>query len=84
MTVAHVQSKGVPCGVYVADRRFKSLEESIDQLAGMMLDFCSLNRRERITQRNVLKDHVARFLDWQELAKEYTKARQLALDRTYS
>eukprot|EP00299_Pterocystis_sp_00344_P015117 c7535_g1_i1.p1 GENE.c7535_g1_i1~~c7535_g1_i1.p1 ORF type:complete len:620 (+),score=153.73 c7535_g1_i1:278-1861(+) len=79
----HFEKKGVQTGVYVADRRFKSLDESIEQLACMMQDFTKLDRRERITQRNVLKDSVAQYLDWKELAKYYTKARVMALERTY-
>eukprot|EP00122_Pirum_gemmata_P012485 Pgem_evm1s11607 len=39
-------------GIYIVDRRFKALDESLDQLANYMFDFTQLNRRERINLRN--------------------------------
>ena len=35
-------------GIYVMDRRFKGLDDSVNQLAGQMFDFCRMTRRQRI------------------------------------
>lgn len=35
-------------GIYVCDRRFKSYDETISQMADVMWSFCRFNRRERI------------------------------------
>eukprot|EP00301_Raphidiophrys_heterophryoidea_P014544 c22967_g1_i1.p1 GENE.c22967_g1_i1~~c22967_g1_i1.p1 ORF type:complete len:650 (+),score=163.62 c22967_g1_i1:106-1950(+) len=75
----YFKAQNVTPGVYVVDRRFKSLNESIDQLAHTMLEFCSLSRRERINQRNLIRERVAGYLDWKELGKNYTRARVMAL-----
>ena len=39
-------------GIYIVDRRMKSVDESINQLTDYMFDFCAKSRRQRINQRN--------------------------------
>lgn len=65
-------------GIYVVDRRFISLDESLDQLAQYMFDFTRLNRRQRIIQRN-RTERLSDLLDWRNLSVYYRKARQMAL-----
>lgn len=57
-------------GIYVIDRRFKSCDESIDQLANIMFDFCGMSRRQRIIQRN-RTERLSELLDWNSLGVFY-------------
>jgi len=53
-------------GIYIVDRRFISLEASVQQLARYMFDFARLNRRQRIIQRN-RTERLSDLLDWRNL-----------------
>lgn len=53
-------------GIYVVDRRYISLENSVQQLAQFMYDFSRLNRRQRIIQRN-RTERLSDLLDWRNL-----------------
>ncbi|KAK2569067.1 Glycogen [starch] synthase [Acropora cervicornis] len=53
-------------GIYLVDRRFKSAEESINELTQYMFSFCSLTRRQRIIQRN-RTERLSELLDWKSL-----------------
>ncbi|CCH46344.1 glycogen(starch) synthase [Wickerhamomyces ciferrii] len=69
-------------GIYINDRRLKSVDESIDQLADQMFDFTKKTRRQRINQRN-RTERLSDLLDWKRMGLEYVKARNLALRRAY-
>lgn len=69
-------------GIYIVDRRMKSIEESCNQLADQMFSFCSKTRRERITQRN-RTERLSDILDWKRMGKEYQRARHFALRRQW-
>ncbi|KAJ2704921.1 glycogen synthase isoform 1 [Coemansia sp. IMI 203386] len=69
-------------GIYIVDRRLKAADESMDQLATFMFDFCQKTRRQRINQRN-RTERLADILDWKRMGIEYMKARQCALRRCY-
>ena len=69
-------------GIYILDRRFVGPDESISQLADMMYRFCRLERRQRIQMRS-RTERLSELLDWKNLGKAYTDARNLALQRTY-
>ncbi|ODQ50423.1 glycogen synthase [Saitoella complicata NRRL Y-17804] len=69
-------------GIYIVDRRMKSVDESVDQLSSCMFDYTKKTRRERITLRN-RTERLSPFLDWKKLGIEYTKARVLSLTRAY-
>jgi glycogen synthase len=69
-------------GIYIVDRRAKSVEESVNQLADQMFSFCQKTRRQRINQRN-RTERLSDLLDWRRMGLEYAKARQLALRRAY-
>ena len=53
-------------GIYIIDRRYISLEESVKQLAQYLYDFVQLNRRQRIIQRN-RTERLSELLDWRIL-----------------
>lgn len=69
-------------GIYIVDRRMKSVDESINQLTDYMFDFTQKTRRQRINQRN-RTERLSDLLDWKRMGLEYTKARQLSLKRAY-
>ncbi|XP_031785910.1 glycogen [starch] synthase isoform X1 [Nasonia vitripennis] len=69
-------------GIYIVDRRFISLEASVQQLAQYMFDFCRLNRRQRIIQRN-RTERLSDLLDWRNLGIYYQHARIKALIKMY-
>lgn len=53
-------------GIYIVDRRYIGLENTIQQLAQYMYDFSKLNRRQRIIQRN-RTERLSDLLDWRNL-----------------
>ncbi|TPX48209.1 glycogen(starch) synthase [Synchytrium endobioticum] len=69
-------------GIYIVDRRLKSVEESVQQLADHMMDFCQKSRRQRINQRN-RTERLSDLLDWKRLGYEYMKARWVAIRRKW-
>uniref|UniRef100_A0A914WBT1 Glycogen [starch] synthase n=1 Tax=Plectus sambesii TaxID=2011161 RepID=A0A914WBT1_9BILA len=69
-------------GCYVIDRRFKSAEESIDELAHHLFDFTCLSRRQRIIMRN-RTERLSELLDWKSLGVFYREARRMALQKTH-
>ncbi|UZJ53443.1 hypothetical protein CBS101457_002763 [Exobasidium rhododendri] len=69
-------------GLYIVDRRMKSVEDSVNQLTDYMEEFSMKTRRQRINQRNRC-ERLSDLLDWKSLGVEYAKARQLALRRAY-
>ena len=69
-------------GIYIVDRRMKSVEESIQQLADHMLSFAHKSRRQRINQRN-RTERLSDLLDWKIMGLEYVKARHLVMRRKY-
>jgi glycogen synthase len=66
-------------GIYIVDRRMKSIEESCNQLADYLFQFCQKSRRQRINQRN-RTERLSDILDWRRMGMEYQKARFCALD----
>jgi glycogen(starch) synthase len=60
----------------------KSVDESVEQLADYMLQFCQKSRRQRINQRN-RTERLSDLLDWKVLGMEYVRARKLSLHRVY-
>ena len=64
-------------GIYIVDRRAKSVEDSVAQLTDQMVSFCQKTRRQRINQRN-RTERLSDLLDWKRMGLEYAKARQRA------
>ncbi len=69
-------------GIYVANRRGKSFENTCDQIAHWMHDLTRMSRRERIQMRNRVESYAVHF-DWENLARYYRKARRLAFQKYY-
>jgi glycogen synthase len=69
-------------GIYITDRRSKSVEESLNQLTDYMFDFCQKSRRQRINQRNRC-ERLSDVLDWKRMGLEYVKARWVAVRRKF-
>lgn len=69
-------------GIYIVDRRLKSVEESCEQLCNTMLEFSLKTRRQRINQRN-RTERLSDILDWKRMGQEYAKARWVALRRKW-
>lgn len=65
-------------GIYIVDRRMKSVEESVSQLTDHLFMFCQKSRRQRINQRN-RTERLSDLLDWRRMNSEYQKARFCAL-----
>lgn len=72
----------VDYGIYIVDRRMKSIDESINQMVDMMFEFTEKTRRQRINQRNRV-ERLSDLLDWRRMGLEYVKARSLSLKRAY-
>uniref|UniRef100_A0A8D2KXS6 Glycogen [starch] synthase n=1 Tax=Varanus komodoensis TaxID=61221 RepID=A0A8D2KXS6_VARKO len=69
-------------GIYIVDRRFRSPDESCNQLTQFLYGFCQQSRRQRIIQRN-RTERLSDLLDWRYLGRFYMHARHLALSRTF-
>lgn len=53
-------------GIYIVDRRNQDVEDSVQQLAQFMFEFSSLNRRQRVIQRN-RTERLSDMMDWRNL-----------------
>ncbi|XP_056645337.1 glycogen [starch] synthase [Diorhabda carinulata] len=69
-------------GIYIVDRRYIGLEDSVQQLAQYMYDFARLSRRQRIIQRN-RTERLSDLLDWRNLGVYYRQARMKALHKVF-
>lgn len=67
-------------GVYIVDRRNKSVEESVQQLTDFMNSFCHKSHRARYILRN-RTERLSLILDWNSLILDYLKAQKLAVLR---
>jgi len=72
----------VSYGIYIVDRRQKSPDESVNQLAEFMFGFSQLSRRQRIIQRN-RTERLSDLLNWRNLAHYYRRARRMSMDRVF-
>ncbi|MGH0134755.1 UNVERIFIED_CONTAM: hypothetical protein FKN15_006928 [Acipenser sinensis] len=55
-------------GIYILDRRFRSADESCNQLTQFMFGFCQQSRRQRVIQRN-RTERLSDLLDWRYLGR---------------
>ncbi|CAD7093823.1 unnamed protein product [Hermetia illucens] len=69
-------------GIYIVDRRYIGLEQSVQQLSHYMYDFTKLNRRQRVIQRN-RTERLSDLMDWKTLGIYYRQARVKALQKVY-
>lgn len=68
-------------GIMVLKRRNRSFDQSADELVEYLLEFISLNRRQRIELRNKT-ERASELFDWSALVSHYHEAHDLALQRT--
>lgn len=61
-----------PTGIYILDRRFRSLDDSCTQLTSFLYSFCQQSRRQRIIQRN-RTERLSDLLDWKYLGRVCTR-----------
>ncbi|KXS13287.1 glycosyltransferase family 3 protein [Gonapodya prolifera JEL478] len=64
-------------GIYIVDRRYRSPEDSMQQLTDFMFNFCNKTRRQRINLRN-RTERLGDLLDWKRMGVQYQKTRWLA------
>ncbi|MEE6482768.1 hypothetical protein FKM82_013332 [Ascaphus truei] len=69
-------------GIYILDRRFRSVDESCTQLTSFLYSFCQQTRRQRIIQRN-RTERLSDLLDWKYLGRYYMYARHMALAKAF-
>lgn len=67
-------------GVKVLRRRGRTFHEAAADLARMIVEYCRLDRRERVALRNDVESR-ARLFDWSELVPAYHWAHDLAMAR---
>ena len=68
-------------GMYVVHRRYKSWDESANELTNWLYDFTQLERRDRISLRNNVESTSERF-DWSNLLRHYDHAYDMVRQRT--
>uniref|UniRef100_A0A3Q7PPK0 Glycogen [starch] synthase n=1 Tax=Callorhinus ursinus TaxID=34884 RepID=A0A3Q7PPK0_CALUR len=69
-------------GIYIVDRRFRSPDDSCNQLTQFLYGFCKQSRRQRIIQRN-RTERLSDLLDWRYLGRYYQHARYLTLSKVF-
>ncbi len=67
-------------GVYVVNRRNKNFDKAAEQLSDLLFKFVTMNRRDRIMQRNRV-ENISEIFDWSNLRSYYDTAHDLALKR---
>ncbi len=67
-------------GVYMVTRKDKGFEETAEQLANQLFNFVTMNRRDRIKQRNRV-ENFSDIFDWANLRSYYDTAHDLALKK---
>ncbi|NXL78302.1 GYS2 protein, partial [Leptocoma aspasia] len=69
LCISAFHQNGNKCSrIYIVDRRFRSPDESCNQLTQFLYGFCQQNRRQRIIQRN-RTERLSDLLDWKYLAR---------------
>ncbi|TVQ31625.1 MAG: glycogen synthase [Phycisphaeraceae bacterium] len=69
-------------GLYVLERRGHTYADAAADLCRRMLEFCRMDRRERIAIRNATERQSGAF-DWSRLAVHYHEAHELALKEAH-
>jgi glycogen(starch) synthase len=67
-------------GVYVVNRKDKNFDQAAEQLANLLYKFVTMERRERIMQRNRV-ENFSDIFDWVNLRSYYDTAHELASKR---
>jgi glycogen synthase len=67
-------------GILVLDRRYRSFDDAVNQLADHLMKFLQLSRRQRIELRNNV-ERLGELFDWSVLVRHYDTAHNLAIER---
>jgi len=67
-------------GIFIVNRRGKSDDTAVGQLAAQLYDYAMLPKSRRV-QNKIAAEHFARRLDWKELIGQYIEAHNMALER---
>ncbi|MDQ3440386.1 MAG: glycosyltransferase [Planctomycetota bacterium] len=67
-------------GVAVLNRRYKSFDDSVEELTDHLFEFARQTRRQRIELRNRV-ERLSELFDWSALVKHYHDAHDLAMQR---
>lgn len=76
--VVHNMADPANNGMWVIRRKQQTFEQSAQELAQWMYDFCQLNRRDRINLRNKVELYSTHF-DWNNLVQHYHRVHSTAL-----
>jgi len=68
-------------GMFVVHRRYKSWDDSTNELTNWLYDFTTMERRDRIDLRNKVESSSEHF-DWSNLLKYYDLAYDMVRQRT--
>ena len=68
-------------GMFVVHRRYKSWDDSTNELTNWLYDFTTMERRDRIDLRNKVESSSEHF-DWSNLLKYYDQAYDMVRQRT--
>lgn len=79
--VEKVIPKSKQTGIQIVHRAARTEEESLEELSGLLWDFCRMDRRERIQHRNRTENNSVQF-DWRSLYSYYTSAYRIAWEKT--
>lgn len=60
-------------GIHIAPRRYASFDDTVNYVADRMFEFVTLDRRQRIMQRNKVEASATDF-DWHNLGRHYHEA----------
>lgn len=69
-------------GLWVLRRRSRGFHDAAGELARLLAEFCSMERRDRIALRNAV-DKKSWDFDWSKLGLAYHRAHDLALERLW-
>jgi hypothetical protein len=67
-------------GKNVVRRRGRGYHDAAAELTGYLMDFCTLDRRGRISLRNAVEERSEVF-DWSRLVGAYGRAHEMTLSR---
>ncbi len=69
-------------GIWVARRRDRTFQETVDQITGWLFDLTRMSNRRRIQLRNQVESHAEHF-DWSHMTRYYRVARRWAFQKHY-
>jgi glycogen(starch) synthase len=78
--ISHYRDQRKKQGIMVLRAKGRKHDDIVEELTKLLHSICKLSRKERI-ERKLDAYNLAQLADWKELAKEYIKAHNLAIER---